>query len=160
MAKKAYLLLGSNLGNRKEFLDNAIDLLEENGIKIEKQSAVYESPPWGIEEQPGFLNQVIAVSTTLAPVELLSTVKNIEKDLGRKERERWGPREIDIDILIFEGVEMSSKQLTLPHPGIKDRSFTLVPLAEIGQEELVDGKKISELLRLRHDAGQIVKWHE
>lgn len=160
MAKKAYLLLGSNLGDRKKFLEEAVLSLQSVGIITERKSAIYESPAWGIEDQPGFLNMAIEVRTVLSPIDLLTAIKKVEKNLGRIERERWGPREIDIDILLFEGAHMNTKQLTIPHPGLPERSFALVPLNEIAGSEKVEGKSVADLLASRPDADQITRWNE
>lgn len=127
-----YLGLGSNLGNRRENLKKAISLLKEEGVKILKKSKVMQTAPVGYKDQPDFLNQVIKVETELAPFQLLKTVKMIEKKMGRKKTFRWGPRVIDIDILLYNGVKINTKMLTIPHREIKNRDFLLILLKEVG----------------------------
>ncbi len=128
---QVFLLLGSNLGDRPQVLEAAREAIGEQAGSIVSQSAVYETAPWGITDQPAFLNQVIEISTTLLPEDLLRIILNIEHDLGRVRYERWGARVIDIDILYFGQTVMDSARLTLPHPRIQDRRFVLAPLAEI-----------------------------
>jgi len=128
-----YLSLGSNLGDRSGYIDHALKEIAELG-NIKAQSAVYETPPWGKEDQPAFLNMAVALETELEPDELLYKIKQIEEKLGRKEREHWGPREIDIDILFYDELRYLSQRLTIPHPLLHERAFVLVPLAEIAPD--------------------------
>ncbi|MBI4945666.1 MAG: 2-amino-4-hydroxy-6-hydroxymethyldihydropteridine diphosphokinase, partial [Bacteroidetes bacterium] len=100
----AYIGIGSNLGNREENCKKAISLLEQNGIKVTKRSSFYETEPWGVKDQPKFINMAVEVETHLKPEELLKTIKKIEKDLGRGESMRWGPRVIDLDILLYNNL--------------------------------------------------------
>jgi 2-amino-4-hydroxy-6-hydroxymethyldihydropteridine diphosphokinase len=129
--KGQYLLLGTNLGNKKENLYKAISHLKERGISVLRASSIYESEPWGIKEQPWFLNRVLEVSSDLSPEELLETILAIEIDMGRVRKVKWGERLIDIDILYIEDQILNLPQLTVPHPGIYSRRFTLLPLAEL-----------------------------
>ena len=128
-----YLALGSNLGNRSGNLISAIQFLEPE-IRVKTCSPVYETPPWGYEDQPKFLNQVLEVETELAPGALLEHVKNIESDVGREVSFRYGPRSIDIDILFFDDLVIDSPPLCIPHARIPERAFVLVPLAEIAPD--------------------------
>ncbi|MGN7889595.1 2-amino-4-hydroxy-6-hydroxymethyldihydropteridine diphosphokinase [Dyadobacter sp. 22481] len=128
---QVFLLLGSNLGDRPQVLAAAREAIGEQAGSIAGQSAIYETAPWGITDQPAFLNQVIEISTSLLPEDLLRIILNIEHDLGRVRYERWGARVIDIDILYFGQTVLDSARLTLPHPRIQDRRFVLAPLAEI-----------------------------
>lgn len=128
-----YLSLGSNLGDRESYLAYAVEELSAIG-ELKSKSSVYETPPWGKEDQPAFLNMVVALNTAIEPDELLNKVKQIEERLGRKEREHWGPREIDIDILFYDDLRYLSQRLTIPHPLLHERAFVLVPLAEIAPE--------------------------
>ena len=128
-----YLALGSNLGNRSGNLIAAIQHLEPD-VRVKKCSAVYETPPWGYEDQPKFLNQVLEVETEFAPGALLEHVKNIESDVGREVSFRYGPRSIDIDILFFDDLVIDSPPLCIPHARIPERAFVLVPLAEIAPD--------------------------
>lgn len=137
----AYLGLGSNLGDRKQYLLHAIHALDRHAqIRVGKISSVYETEPWGVEEQPQFLNIAAAIATDLSPVALLSVVKKIERELGRERTIRWGPRIIDIDILSYGDTvaelrdEESGRELSIPHPGLEQRDFVLVPLAEIAPD--------------------------
>ncbi len=142
----AYLGLGGNLGNRREYLANAILALNsEPGIRIEKISSVYETLPVGVVDQPEFLNIVVQLATSLTAHELLTRCLHIEKKLGRVRAERWGPRTIDLDVLWFDGVTLSEADLVLPHPRMKERAFVLVPLAEIAPTLLLEGVSIKEL---------------
>jgi 2-amino-4-hydroxy-6-hydroxymethyldihydropteridine diphosphokinase len=121
------------LGNLKR----AISLLREKGIRIRKISSIYESSPWGYEEQDDFLNLALEVETDLPPLELLELIKNIEKRMGRKPTFRWGPRNIDIDILLYDDISFSHPSLVIPHPHLKERLFALLPLQEIAPQILL-----------------------
>lgn len=126
-----YLLLGSNIGNRLEYLREAESHLIENGIIVIDESSVYETEPWGKSEQDWFLNVMLQVETSLKSNDLMRTLLSIEKELGRIRKEKWGERCIDIDIIYYHGEHLDSEFLSLPHPGIKDRRFTLIPLVEM-----------------------------
>jgi 2-amino-4-hydroxy-6-hydroxymethyldihydropteridine diphosphokinase len=129
---RAWLALGSNLGDRARHLTGARAALEREGIRILAQSSVLETEPVGVRDQPQFLNQVLAVETQLRPRPLLDTVKRLERELGRRPGPRWGPREIDIDILRYEGLTLDEPGLRIPHPEIGNRPFLGRLLAEIG----------------------------
>ncbi|PZE19235.1 2-amino-4-hydroxy-6-hydroxymethyldihydropteridine diphosphokinase [Paenibacillus xerothermodurans] len=130
----AYIALGSNIGDRERFLLQAIRQLDAQGsIKVSAQSNIYETEPVGVTDQDSFLNMVIEVVTTLEPLELLQVMQSVEQSLGRTREVRWGPRTIDLDLLLFEDIRLSEPQLTLPHPRMMERAFVLVPLAEIVQ---------------------------
>ena len=131
-----YLLLGSNLGNRLEYLKEAANLLAKQKIKIIDESSIYETEPWGQKNQDWFLNIILEVTTSLDPNSLLTTILSIENQLGRNRKEKWGERCIDIDILYFFNEELTTEKLNIPHPGIPDRRFTLVPLAEMAPLEI------------------------
>jgi len=131
--KKVFLGLGSNVGDRIDNLIRAIDSLSEIGY-VKSVSTVYESEPWGVEDQPPFLNCVVEIETELSPRELLTKAKELEIKLGRIKRSHWGPREIDIDILIYDEVVMDEEDLKIPHPFIEKRDFVIVPLLEIDPE--------------------------
>lgn len=139
MTEGIYLLLGSNLADKKANLDRAIRHIEEdfeqgNGQAVLARSSVYETAAWGKTDQPSFFNQVIRVRTVLTPESLLNKLLSIEKKMGRVRHEKWGERIIDIDILYYEQVILASRSLQLPHPGIPQRRFTLVPLVELAPD--------------------------
>jgi 2-amino-4-hydroxy-6-hydroxymethyldihydropteridine diphosphokinase len=127
----AYLGLGSNLGDRERNLDEARRLLEEAGARVLRASAVHETEPFGVIDQPRFLNQVVEVEWRRGPRELLGAVKAVETAVGRKPTYRWGPREIDVDILLFGSDTVDEPDLVIPHPGLYERDFLLRPLAEL-----------------------------
>lgn len=126
--------LGSNVGDRLGFLRRAVACLEEANLKVATKSSVYETPPFGVTAQPRFLNAAVLVQFEGDAESLLAALKTIEHRLGRQERGRWGPREIDLDILMIPGFTCRDEKLELPHPGMADRAFVLVPLAEIAPD--------------------------
>ena len=126
-----YIGIGSNLGDREENCERAIKLLIKNGITVTKRSSMIETEPWGVKEQPKFINMAVELETRLKPDELLHLLKNIEGEVGRSTTTRWGPRVIDLDILLYNDLIMKTPELEIPHPGIKEREFVLKPLAEI-----------------------------
>jgi len=127
----AYLLMGGNLGNRSAYLQQAIELIRESCGNIVLSSAIYETAAWGVTDQPSFYNQAIAVETALSPEELMLELLRIEETMGRKRMIKMGPRIIDLDILLVDGLIISSSLLTLPHPALPFRRFALLPLCEI-----------------------------
>jgi 2-amino-4-hydroxy-6-hydroxymethyldihydropteridine diphosphokinase len=129
-----FLLLGSNLSNRQAMLDAAKVKIGQEEISIVKESHFYETEAWGNTDQPSFINQVIQVNTALEPQILLSTLLAIEKELGRKRYERWGPRSIDIDILYYNQEICTYANLKIPHPEIQHRRFAIEPLVEIAPQ--------------------------
>lgn len=143
-----YLSLGSNEGNRKQWFKNAIELLHEKCGPVKARSSVYETAAWGITTQPDFLNMSVELATTLTPIELLSEIHIIETALGRQRTIKWGPRTLDIDILLYESEVISFPGLIIPHPFMQERRFTLAPLAEIAPDYVhpVLNKTMNELL--------------
>lgn len=127
---KAYLLTGSNMGNREEHLSNARNLLQEAG-EITAASSLYETAAWGKTDQPAFLNQSLALDTALNAKQLMRRILKMEKQLGRIREEKYGPRIIDIDILLFNEEVHNYAFLKLPHPEMQNRRFALLPLSEI-----------------------------
>ncbi len=139
-----YLGLGSNLGDRAGYLRAALNLLVvSSDVVIEAVSSLYETEPMEIAEQPAFLNAVAAVRTQLSPEALLRLVKETERAVGRIERIRFGPREVDVDILLYGDLVLMSDELTIPHPCLMGRAFALVPLAELAPEIVLPGPAVS-----------------
>jgi len=132
----AYIGIGSNLGNREENCKKAIGLMVESGIAIKKESSMYETEPWGVKDQPKFINMAVEAETDKSPDELLRILKNIEKDIGRSEASKWGPRVIDLDILFYDDIVLDTPDLKIPHPLIYERDFVLKPLAEIAPHKI------------------------
>lgn len=154
---RAFLGLGSNLGDRARTLRAAREWLSRHQVRIIRHSRVYESPPWGKTDQPPFLNQVVEVETTLSPHALLSLCHEVEQALGRVRRERWGPRAIDVDILLYNDLVMATADLVVPHPEMRRRAFVLVPLAEIAPElRLPSGETVGALLAALPDRSAVL----
>ncbi len=131
---QAYVALGSNLGDREENLRTALRLLEEKGVRVTRVSSFIETAPYGVTDQPDFLNGVCAVETSLAPVELLQLLLKIEQEMGRVRLRHWGERNIDLDLLLYEDCILETEELTLPHRELHLRDFVLLPLAEIAPQ--------------------------
>ena len=129
-----YVGIGSNLGDREKNCLRAIALLERNGIVVRQRSSLYETMPWGMRDQPLFLNMAIEAETGLKPQELLELLKNVEIEVGRKKSARWGPRTIDLDILLYDDATLRTETLTIPHPLLHKRDFVLIPLCEIAPD--------------------------
>lgn len=127
----AYLGLGSNVGDRARSLAEARRLLGERGARLLRASSVRETEPFGFTEQPRFLNQVIEVEWAAGARELLAAAKSVEAALGRTPTHRWGPREIDVDVLLFGDQTVNDPDLVIPHPGLWERDFVRQPLAEL-----------------------------
>ena len=154
MSNGIFLGLGSNIGDRRSNLDNAIRLLE---LEIVSTSSLYETEPVAFSNQPWFINQIIEVKTDLDPLELLSLCQNVENKLGRTRTISKGPRTIDIDLLFYNDAIIESHLLTLPHPGIPNRRFVLIPLDEIASNFVhpVLKRSVSELLKSTMDRSEV-----
>src|SRR5579872_2952289 len=133
---EAYLALGGNEGDRVAWLQKALALLAVKCGDIIKRSAVYETAAWGLGAQPDFLNMAVLINTDKTPVELLGEIHIIETTLGRQRSIKWGPRTLDIDILLYNHEIIDTPELKIPHPFLHMRRFTLVPLAEIAPQYL------------------------
>lgn len=142
-----YLGLGGNLGRRARNLSRALLRLSLTpGIHLAGLSRVYETAAWGVEDQPDFLNMVVAARVELEPEGLLSLLKAVEAELGRFPGERWGPRPVDIDILLFGSRTVSTPDLSIPHPYLAERQFVLVPLCDVAPHLLLpDGTPVASL---------------
>lgn len=155
-----FLGLGSNLGDRQKYLNQAaVALAKVKAIKLVWTSSVYETEPYGKPDQPKFLNAVAEIETSLEPNALFDEVKSIEKQMGRSSSERWGPREIDIDLLIYDGLVFANDQIKVPHPELEKRRFVLVPLREIAPDLVhpINGMTMTELAASCTDTIRVVK---
>lgn len=157
---RVFIGLGSNLGERAQYLNRAAaEMSRLPSTKAVWFSPVYESDPYGKTDQPKFLNAVGELETSLAPPELLQELKRIEQALGRSNAERWGPREIDLDILIYDGLVLNDEAVTVPHPDLEHRRFVLVPLREIAPDLVhpVNGMTVNEMAAACRDTGRVVR---
>lgn len=130
---RVYLALGSNLGNRLQHLRDAVQQLEQN-VRVSQVSAVYDTEPWGVAAQSRFLNIAVEGETALEPLALLEFLKTIEREMGRTETARYGPRVIDLDLLLYDDLIFKNDVLEIPHPRLAERRFVLVPLVEIAPD--------------------------
>jgi 2-amino-4-hydroxy-6-hydroxymethyldihydropteridine diphosphokinase len=146
---EALLALGGNVGDVRATLDRAVALLcDGRAVRLLARSGDYRTPPWGVEDQPAFVNLCIAVATRLSPRALLARALEVEAALGRdRARERrWGPRAIDIDLIAYDEVTLEEPDLTLPHPRALERAFVLTPLAEIAPNRMIAGTTVAAAL--------------
>lgn len=157
-----YLLTGGNIGKRLLYLQHACEQVEKHAGAILKKSAIYETAAWGFTAQNPFLNQVLLISTSLPPTELLKTLLRIEEEAGRKRVEKMGPRTIDIDMLFYNNQIITSASLTVPHPQIANRRFVLIPLNEIAPDFVhpVLQKTSSNLLDICPDKLEVKKYND
>lgn len=140
----AFLSVGSNMGDREGLLKKSIELLGSYPeVLIESVSSIYETDPVGFTDQPLFLNLAIKLKTSLSPQALLSKMQQVENDLDRKRVQKWGPRTIDLDILLYNSVSIQTEDLEIPHPRMLERAFVLIPLSEIAPDDVYPDKTIS-----------------
>lgn len=146
---RVYISIGSNLGDPEHNIRTALRKIDSTaGIKVVNVSSLYLTEPVGFEDQPWFHNCVAELNTELGPQTLLEALQQIENDLGRVRTVRWGPRTLDLDILLFDRLQINSESLTIPHPRMKERSFVMVPLGEIAPDAVFpDGDLVSEALK-------------
>ena len=144
---KAYLGLGTHVGDREEYLKKACKLINDNTkINIINASKVYETKAWGYTDQDDFLNMCLEIQTILTPKELLKVCQEVEQALIRVRTIRWGPRTIDVDILFYNDEIINEENLTVPHPRIKERAFVLIPLLDLNEELMIDDKYLAYYL--------------
>lgn len=147
---RAYVALGSNLGDSKQHLLDAMEALAVlPHTQVMARSRIYRTPPWGVVDQPDFLNAVVALETPLEPHELLDALLAIERAAGRQRNgERWGPRTLDLDLLYVADRVVNDERLSLPHPHIADRAFVLLPLYDVAPDLAIPGRgRVADLLR-------------
>jgi 2-amino-4-hydroxy-6-hydroxymethyldihydropteridine diphosphokinase len=146
---EALIALGGNVGDIAATFDRAIVMLCDNqSVRLEQRSANYRTPPWGVADQPPFMNAAFAITTTLSPRELLERMREVEWHLGRNRgfEYRWGPRTLDLDMLTYGEITLDTPELTLPHPRMFERAFVLVPLAEIAPDRVISGIRVRDAL--------------
>ncbi len=144
---KAYLGLGTNMGDREEYLSSAVKLLNNNkNITVTNKSKIYETKAWGYTDQADFLNICIEIETSLNEYELLKVCQDVELKLNRERIIRWGPRTIDVDILFFNDIILNNEDLYIPHPRISERAFVLIPLMDLNKNLFIKCKVIGEYL--------------
>jgi len=144
---KAFIAIGSNLGDRMKNIEIALKKMEDYGLRIIKKSSIIETEPYGFKEQGKFLNGVILIETDLDPFELLNLLLNIEKEMGRERKIRWGPRNIDLDIIFYDDLIINTDNLKIPHPDAHNRTFVMGPLSEIDPDFVhpVLNKKVKDI---------------
>lgn len=149
---RAYLGLGSNLGDRLANLGQAVRLLRERGVDVVRSSRVYETEAVGGPSQPDYLNAVVEVRTEGSARELLQSALTVEDEMGRVRAERWGPRVIDVDVLTYGDDRIDQPDLTVPHPRMHERAFVLIPLLELDADPPLPGRRTVAAVRLRPDS--------
>ena len=160
MMKQAWLSIGTNIEPRREHLKQAIEKLSSyDSVKLVNKSAIYETAPVGYLDQAHFLNMVLQIETTLTAIELLDVCQAVENDLGRKREIRFGPRTIDLDILLYDNQNITTERLIVPHPRMHERAFVLVPLNELASKLTIPGlnKTVAQVLKGITDQDDVVK---
>lgn len=153
--------MGSNLGDRQESLLTALRLLDGmKGMKIGEVSSVYETEPWGVLDQPSFLNMVVVARTSRDPRGVLDACQEVEREMGRVRERKWGPRIIDVDILLYDDIQLEQEDLVIPHPRMLEREFVLVPLLELRPEISLPGVGRLSSYRGSHEDDKAIKAFE
>ncbi len=154
----ALIALGGNVGDVRSTFDRAVAMLCDDDARLLARSSDYRTPPWGLTDQPPFINAVFAVATSLSPRDLLARALMVERAFGRDRgsERRWGPRTLDLDLLAYGDLILNSPDLTLPHPRLFERAFVLVPLTEIAPDRVIAGTRVTDALK-RIDASGIEK---
>jgi len=163
MKNQAYIALGSNMGDRERYLIEAIKKIhQQSNIEVVNISSIYETDPVGYTDQDQFLNMVIYVNTDLTAFQLLSTLQEIERQLNRKREIKWGPRTLDLDILLFNHENIEAEQLIVPHPRMHERAFVLIPLYELNQEVSIPNvdESILTIIDQLHDKEGVRIWKQ
>src|SRR5262245_47649210 len=145
--REALIAFGGNVGDARATLDQAVTAFcDGNVVRLIARSSDYRTPPWGVADQPPFINLCVAVATSLAPRELLARALEVERGFGRDRanERRWGPRPVDIDLIAYDDVTLAGPDLTLPHPRLFERAFVLVPLAEIVPDRRISGVRVAD----------------
>ena len=157
---RAFLGLGSNLGDRQAAIDEALEALGHAGTRVSKRSPLYETEPWGLLEQPRFINAACEIETSMGPLALLDLLKSLERDAGRVVTVRNGPRPLDLDILMYGNIRIRTPRLVVPHPGMLSRATVLVPLADIAAQvrHPLTGKRIEEHLSELYDIAGVAAY--
>jgi 2-amino-4-hydroxy-6-hydroxymethyldihydropteridine diphosphokinase len=153
---EALIALGGNVGDVRTTLTRAIEMLcDGTAVRLVARSSDYRTPPWGMADQPPFINCAIAAETDLSPQKLLERAQSVEREFGRDRarEQRWGPRTLDIDLIDHGGVTLETSGLTLPHPRALERAFVLIPLAEIAPDRCIAGMRITDALALLDRTG-------
>jgi 2-amino-4-hydroxy-6-hydroxymethyldihydropteridine diphosphokinase len=153
---EAFVALGGNIGDARRTLDQAVAMLCDGAaVRLLARSSDYRTPPWGVSQQPPFINLCLAVATELSPHRLLARAQDVERSLGRDRahERRWGPRTVDIDLLAYDEVTLDDGDLILPHPRLFERAFVLVPLAEIAADRRIAGIRVGDALARLDPAG-------
>jgi 2-amino-4-hydroxy-6-hydroxymethyldihydropteridine diphosphokinase len=153
---QAFIALGGNVGDARATLDRAVAMFCDGAaVRLLARSSDYRTPPWGVEDQPAFVNLCLMVATGLSPRDLLARAHEVERAFGRDRanERRWGPRPVDIDLLAYDDVTLDDRDLILPHPRLLERAFVLVPLAEIAAERRIAGVRVADALARLDTAG-------
>lgn len=139
----AVIALGSNIGDKVANIEHAVALLTQtNLVRLVRHSRIFKTPPWGNTDQDWFVNSCASVKTSLNAHQLLRHCLNVEKQMGRERKEKWGPRIIDLDILVYRDVSLDDDELTLPHPHITERAFVLAPMADVAPDMIIKGQSV------------------